>query len=128
MGIKKEYVIYAAIVLASIVYLVAIEHIYGKRLSFAVGGQDLVFSPFDVVIVLISVIASVLVIVSFAAYRRRKNVKLFILAIAFLLFALKSILEVVDNFFLSGFTFLSVLKRVLELLVLLAFLVVLFAT
>ncbi len=126
MKIQKEYLAYAAVVLAAVFYLAVVENVYGKRVTFSIGGQDHIFSAFDIILVSISVLASALVVISFLAYKRKPDRKLFIISIAFLLFTLKGVLEVLDNFFLAGYSFFSILKRVLELLILLAFLFVLF--
>ena len=126
MKLKPEYLVYGALIAASIGYLVFVENVYGKIVTFNIGGQDLIFSAFDIVTVGISLIASALVIISFSAYRRRGDPKLFVISLAFLLFTLKGVIEIFDNFFLSSYSFFSILKKVLELLILLAFLFVLF--
>ncbi|MBI2970980.1 MAG: hypothetical protein HYY37_01015 [Candidatus Aenigmarchaeota archaeon] len=126
MRLQKEHLVAIAIVAASVLYLVVIEDVYGKRITFNIGGRDLLFSPFDIVLVTTSVIASALVVVSFLAYQRTADRKLFVVSLAFIFFTIRSVLDVFDNFFLAGYSFLSIAKRLLDLLIVLAFLFVLF--
>jgi hypothetical protein len=126
--ITTNYVIaiYIAAILLSAFYLICIENISGASYEFSVGGRDLYFSPFDVVIVSISVLASVLLIISFAAYNRKRNSKMLIVSLAFLMFTVMGILKLLDNFLLRDYTAIGIAIQILEMLVLLSFVLVLF--
>ena len=126
MQIRKEYAIYGLIIVASIIFLLAIEAVHTSQFQFELGGRDQRFSPFDIVLTSVGLVGVVLSVISFAAYRRKKDKKLFIIALAFLFFTLKSIFNIVDNFFIGGYQYIGIVAQTLELLMILAFFLVLF--
>jgi len=126
MKLQKEHVIYVSIIVISILYLVLIEKVQTDQYQFILGGQDLRFSPFDMVLVSVLIVGAALSIISFSAYNRKKDTRLFIIALAFLLFTVKSLMNFVFNFFLGGYQFIGFVSQVLELLIILAFFIVLF--
>lgn len=123
---KHVIAIYIAVILLSVFYLVYIENISGTPYEFSVGGKDSYFSPFDVIIVSISVLALVLLIISFAAYKRKRNSKMLIISLAFLMFTMMGILKLIDNFLLRDYTAIGIAIQILQMLVLLSFILVLF--
>lgn len=117
--------IYAAIIAISILYLILVEQVHTAH-RFNLGGQDLRFSAYDVALTLVGVVGVVLSAVSFAAYNRKGDKKLFVIALAFLFFTLKSIFNIVYNFFPGGYQFIGIAAQGFELLMILAFFLVLF--
>ena len=126
MKIQKEHVIYVSLILIAFLYLIFIERVHTGAFDFTLGGRDLRFSFYDVALVLVGSVGIVLSVVSFSAYVRKGDEKLFIIALAFLFFTLKSIFNIVDNFFLGGYQFIGIVAQTLELLMILAFFLVLF--
>lgn len=124
MKLHKEYLIFGVLIALTIAYLILVENVFNQK--FAIGGQDYRFSPFDIVLGLINITGFVLVAVSFFAWKRKRDTRLFIISVAFLLLTLKGILDLADNFFVGSYSYLGMLKQTLELLVLLAFLLALF--
>jgi hypothetical protein len=126
MEMRSEYIIYISLIILTAVYLFAVETVQSSQFRFTPGGQDLRFSPYDVALVLVGIVGITLSVVSFAAYDRKKNRRFFIIALAFLFFTLKSLLSIVYNFFTGGYQFMGIVAQGLELLMILAFFLVLF--
>ncbi len=124
MEFRKEHAIYFSLIAITVLYLVLAERIY--RFDFTLGGGDLRFSAYDVALLLVGAVGVVLSAISFMAYDRKKNEKLFIISLAFLFFTLKSLLNIVDNFFIGGYKYIGIAAQGLELLMILAFFLVLF--
>ena len=121
---NKVLVLYAAVIILTAVYLIFFENVLGH--SVRVGGQDHYFSAFDIVTIAISLVALALLVLSFMAYRRHPDSRMFMVSFAFLLFTVYSILNAIDNFFLGGYTAIGIAEKVVQFLVLLTFLVILF--
>ncbi len=126
MGIQREHLIYTSIIILTIVYLLAIENVHSGSREFTLGGRDLRFSPYDITLVLVGTVGIVLSAISFAAYNRKNDKRLFIISLAFLFFTLKSVLNIVDNFFIGGYRYIGIAAQGFELLMILAFFLVLF--
>ena len=126
MKAQKEHIIYISIIILALFYLFALERVQSDYYRFTLGGRDLRFSPYDVALTLVGIVGIVLSAISFTAYNRKKDKKFFIIALAFLFFTLKSVLNIVDNFFVGGYRFIGIAAQGLELLMILAFFLVLF--
>ncbi len=126
MKIQQEHLIYVGLVLLTALYIVSIEQVHTDQFQFTLGGRDLRFSFYDVVLVMVGAVGVVLSAISFSAYNRKRDRRLFIISLAFLFFTLKSILNIIDNFFLGGYQFIGIAAQSLELLMILAFFLVLF--
>ena len=124
MKFQKEHALYISLLAISLLYLVLVDQVHSYR--FVLGGQDMRFSFFDVVMALVGVVGVVLSVISFEAYNRKKDRRLFIIAMGFLFFTVKSIFNIIHNFFLGGYQFIGVASQTLELLMILAFFLVLF--
>ncbi len=126
MEFRKEYAIYFLIIILTLFYLFAIEMIQSDQFRFSPGGQDLRFSAYDLALLFVGLVGVILSAVSFAAYRRKGDKRFFVIALAFLFFTLKSLLNIVYNFFIGGYEFIGIAAQGLELLMILAFFLVLF--
>jgi hypothetical protein len=126
MKIQNEHMVYAAIIALTILYILLIEKVHTDQFDFTLGGRDLRFSAYDVALTFVGVVGVVLSAVSFAAYNRKGDKRLFVIALAFLFFTLKSVLNIIDNFFLGGYQFIGIAAQGFELLMILAFFLVLF--
>jgi len=113
-----------AVIVITAGYLILVENV--PTHSIRIGGQDHYFSAFDVVTMAIGVVALILLVVSFMAYRRHPDSRMLMVSFAFLLFTIFSVLDVIDNFFLGGYTAIGIAERIVHFLVLITFLVILF--
>lgn len=74
---------------------------------------------FDLFTEMLAMILSILVLtIAALAYKRKKSTRLLLVALAFLLFALKWILKVADQFISPGFFFSRASEAVMELVIL----------
>ncbi|MBI4162133.1 MAG: hypothetical protein HY513_00490 [Candidatus Aenigmarchaeota archaeon] len=121
---NKVLALYIAVIVIAAAYLLFFENVLGH--SVRIGGQDHYFSAFDIVTIGISLVALVLLVLSFMAYRRHPDSRMLMVSFAFLLFTIYSILNAVDNFFLGGYSAIGIAEKVVQFLVLLTFLVILF--
>ena len=126
MKIQQEHLIYAGFIVLTALYIVSIEQVHTDQFQFTLGGRDLRFSFYDVVLVMVGAVGVALSTISLSAYNRKRDRRLFIISLAFLFFTLKSILNIIDNFFLGGYQFIGIAAQSLELLMILAFFLVLF--
>ena len=126
MKLREEHVIYFLIIALTLFYLFAVEMIQSDQFRFSPGGQDLRFSAYDLALFFVGLVGVILSAVSFAAYKRKGDKRLFMIALAFLFFTLKSLLNIVYNFFIGGYEFIGIVAQGFELLMILAFFLVLF--
>lgn len=119
-------IIYAIIIIGSIIYFVYMQSFGTQGLQFYIGGHDKVFNVFDMLIVIVIPVAIVLFIISLIAFRRRKDLKMFIISVAFFFFLVKEILFLFQNFFPQEFIFIGNAERALELLILISFMFLLY--
>ena len=91
--------IYAAIIVGSLIYFVALQQFGSGGLEFWVPGRDNAFTLFDVLIIVTLPIAVVLLIISALAFFRKPQLRLFLISVAFFFFAVKEALFLLENFF-----------------------------
>lgn len=124
---KKHIILLGVVVLLVLLYFFAVEHLnIGVPTNFNLGGRDNHFSLFDLTIILISVVAAVLVIISLLAYNRKPDKKMLFVSLAFLLFTIKGILNFLDNFIIRQYATIAIAMQILDLLILVVFLLLLF--
>lgn len=121
---QQLLVLYVILVLLAAFYMVGVEHITGSH--FDVAGRNHVFSLYDIMLVLVFVVAAALSVISFIAYSRKRSSRLFFVAFAFFLFALKAALKLIDNFFLGDYSYIGVSIQTLEFVILLSLFYALF--
>lgn len=119
-------IIYAVVLLASFVYFVSLQSFGARGLEFSVVGRDNVFNIFDMLILFTIPTALLLWVLSLLAYRKKPEIKLFIVSIAFFFFALKEFLNFLEAFFPKEFIFIGNAERALEFLILISFMFLLY--
>ena len=118
--------IYISVTAAFLVYFVFLQHFGAKGLQFSLGGQDSVFNIFDVLILILLPVATALFVISFMAFMRRRDKRLFITSVAFFFFLVKQVLNILQNFFPREFIFIGNAESALELLILVSFVFLLY--
>ena len=113
-------VIYAVLVLLTILFFGFSDYASGRSYYFDIGGRDTIFSFYDVSLFVVLAVSVVLTIVSTTAYVRKKNERLFFVSFAFFVFSIKSALKVVDNHIIGSYGYMGISIQTLELLVLLS--------
>jgi hypothetical protein len=113
--------VYLAIIVLCGIYIFALQGFGSKGLEFSIGGENRAIDAFDVILLAAAVASFFLVFISLLAFKRRKDNRIFILSIAFFLFAVNEILQIFDNFFPSEFIFIGNAQKVLDLLILFSF-------
>lgn len=118
--------IYAIVIASFLVYFVLLQQFGAKGLQFSMGGRDSVFNIFDLLTLILLPIATALFVISFMAFMRKNDKRLFITSIAFFFFLAKQVLDVFQNFFPSEFIFVGNAESALELLILISFVFLLY--
>lgn len=113
--------VYVIVIVLSWIYLFVLQGFGSQGLTFSISGQDQVFNAFDVVLLAATIAAFFLVGLTLLAFKRRKDNRIFILAIAFLFFAVSEILLLFENFYPAEYIFINNAVKVLDLLILLSF-------
>ena len=121
---QQLLVLYVILVLLTAFYLFGVENIASSH--FDVAGRNHVFSLYDIMLVLVFIFAAALSAISFIAYTRKKSNRLFFVAFAFFLFAIKTALKLIDNFFLGDYSYIGISIQTLEFLILLSLFYALF--
>ncbi len=119
-------VIYAVVLIASFVYFGSMQGFGARGLEFSVVGKDKAFNVFDMLILFTIPTALVLLFLSLMAYRRKPEIRLFIVSIAFFFFAVKEFLNFLDAFFPNEFIYIANAERALEFLILISFMFLLY--
>lgn len=122
MRTNSLLLIYVAIIAITGLYLVFVEGV-GVKHTVNIGGY---FSPFDAFTIAISVVALVLLVIAFIAYRRHPDEKMLMVGLAFLLFTVFSVLDLINNFFPGSYSFIGIIMKILNFLILVTFLAILF--
>ena len=118
---RNLVLIYAVMILISLVYLYVVEDITGARFDFELGGKDAKFSFYDVSLIVVTAFSGFLTIVSTLAFGRKQSRKLFMVSVAFFVFTMRSAANVIFNHFIGGYYLLGVHIVGMEILVLLMF-------
>ncbi|MBI4170826.1 MAG: hypothetical protein HY514_03965 [Candidatus Aenigmarchaeota archaeon] len=119
--------VYLIVIVFSGIYLFAWQGFGSKGLVFSIAGRDQVLNAFDIILLAATIAAFFLVAISLLAFKKRKDNRIFILAIAFFFFALSEILQLFENFFPAEYIFTSNAGKVLDLLILLSFAMLVYA-
>lgn len=119
-------IIYAVVMLASFVYFVSLQSFGTRGLEFSVVGRDNVFNIFDMLILFTIPTALLLWVLSLLAYRKKPEIRLFIVSIAFFFFTVKEFLNFLEAFFPKEFIFIGNAERALEFLILISFMFLLY--
>jgi hypothetical protein len=111
---------YAIVVVFAALYLVLTEEIFSGSHNFVFGGRDIIFSFYDVTIILVFVVATTLCYISTKAFMKKNSERLLFVAVAFFAFSVKSGLKLIDNHVVGTYDFMGISIQTLELLILLS--------
>jgi hypothetical protein len=123
---KGIALVYVAIAIIACVYFVGLQHFGYNGFNFVIEGKDRIVSPLDVVIILTFVISVVLLLISLAAFGRKKTVRIFIISMAFFFFTVKEFLILLENFFPRENIYTGNAAGALEFLILLSFVLLIY--
>lgn len=113
--------IYVAVIVLSWIYLFMLQGFGAHGLHFSIAGKDEVFNAFDILLLAATIAAFFLVALTLLAFRKRRDNRIFILAVAFFFFALREVLILFENFFPDEYIFISNAGKALDLLILVSF-------
>jgi len=119
-------IIYAVFIIGLAFYLVILQHFGFRGLEFQIGGRDNLITALDLLILGTTIASFALLGISLLAFKRKRDVRIFIISIAFFLFALKEFLFVIDNFFPGESVYIAHAERGLEFLILLSFMMLMY--
>lgn len=120
--------IYAVFILGLVFYLVILQHFGFKGLQFQIGGKDNTITALDMLIFVSTIASFALLGISLFAFKRKKDIRIFIISLAFFFFALKEFLFVIDNFFPKEAVYIGNAERGLEFLILLSFVMLMYTS
>lgn len=113
--------IYAIVIAGSVIYFVDMQKFGAQGMMFEPGGRDSAFDIFDMLILITLPVAVVLFVISAMAFRRKGDIRLFLVSLAFFFFLVKEVLGMLHNCFPREFIFIGNAERGLEFLILLSF-------
>lgn len=120
-SVKTIAFVYAAVIVAVLFYFVILQNFGYQGLKFTLEGKDRVLAPLDALI-LVSALASIaLLAVSVSAFSRKRDMRLFVLSLAFFFFALRQLLFLMDNFFPGENIYIFHAVHTFDVLILLSF-------
>lgn len=119
-------IIYAVVAVASFIYFGSLQSFGSKGLQFSLIGRDNVFNLFDMLIIFTIPTALLLWVLSLLAYRRKPEIRLFIVSIAFFFFTVKELLNFLEAFFPNEFIYITNAERALDFLILISFMFLLY--
>jgi hypothetical protein len=119
-------IVYAIVGIASFVYFVSLQSFGTRGLEFSIVGKDNRLTVFDMLILFTLPTALLLWSLSILAYKRKPEVRLFIVSIAFFFFAVKELLNFLDAFFPKEHIYIGNAERALEFLILISFMFLLY--
>lgn len=120
--------IYGIFIVGLVFYLVILQQFGFHGLEFQIGGKDNLITALDLLILVTTVASFALLGIALLAFKRKKDIRLFIIVLAFFFFALKEFLFLLDNFFPREAVFIGHAERGLEFLILLSFIMLLYAS
>ncbi len=118
--------IYAVVIAALVIYLFFMQQFGAKGMQFHLSGRDQSITILDIAIITATVIALFLLFISLMAFRKKPDMRLFLISMAFFFFALKEFLAFFENFFPEEYIFIDNAERGLELLMLVTFILLLY--
>ncbi len=119
MKTKHLVAVYIILILLTVGYLFMVENVAAGEFSLNKGGRDLKVSFYDFTVVLVFLVAAALTVIATKAFDKKNSDRLFFVASAFFLFALKSALLIVYNFVQGNYGYIGISMQTLELLILL---------
>lgn len=120
--------IYFIVVSSFFIYFGLLQQFGVEGLVFNIGGRDHTVTPLDALILVATVAALFLLVISLIAFKRTKDTRILIISIAFFFFAVKEFLFMLENFFPGEFIYIDNAERALELLILLSFVMLMYGT
>ncbi len=118
--------IYAVFIILALFYFVGLQHFGYNGFQFEMCGKDKILTPLDIVILTAFVISFILLMLSLFAFSRKKTVKIFTISLVFFFFAVKELLEILENFFPNENIYTGNSVGVIELLILLSFVLLIY--
>ena len=123
---KGIALIYGIFIAGAIIYFGILQQFGYNGFSFVLEGKDRTLTPLDALIIVTLVFSVILLIVSLAAFSRKRTVKIFIISLAFFFFAVKEFLITVENFFPGENIYIGNAGGALEFLILLSFVLLIY--
>ena len=123
---RQLALIYLGIILLSALYFVLIENIFENAYVINHGGRDLRVTFYDFALVVVFAVSAALTYISALAFLKKRNERLFFVAFAFFLFAIKAALKLIENFVVGSYGYIGITMQTLELLILLSLFFALF--
>lgn len=123
---KLIIAIYGFFIVSLVFYLTILQHFGFRGLQFQIGGKDGMITAIDLVIIISTIASFALLGISVLAFRKKRDIRIFIVSLAFFFFALKEFLSLIDNFFPKEAIFIGNAERGLEFLVLISFMMLMY--
>ena len=117
---KQLLVLYIALMVLAAVYILGVETIGDGTFALQAGGRDTQFTFYDASLFVVFFVSFALTIISYMAYGKKRSDRLFFVALAFFLFAVKAALKLIDNFVIGDYSYIGITIQTLELLILLS--------
>ncbi len=117
---KQILALYTALIILAAVYLLGIESVTNGSFSLNRGGRDVHFTFYDFTLFVVLAVSIALSVISYSAYNKKSINRLFFVAFAFFLFAIKAALKIIDNFVIGNYSYMGILIQTLEVLILLS--------
>ena len=78
------------------------------------------FTFYDLTLFIVFAVSLALSVISYSAYNKKRSNRVFFVALAFFLFAIKAVLKIIDNFVIGNYSYMGISIQTLELLILLS--------
>ena len=118
--------IYAIVIAALAVYIFFMQQFGAKGMQFHLSGRDQSVTILDIAIIAVTIIALLLLLISLMAFKKKPDMRIFLISLAFFFFAAKEFLAFFENFFPKEHIFIDNAERGLELLMLISFILLLY--
>ncbi len=118
--------IYTAFIVLALIYFVGLQQFGFRGFHFVVEGKDKILAPLDIFIIATLAISLILLMISLAAFSRKKTVKIFIISLVFFFFTIKELLAMLENFFPEENIYIGNASGALELLILVSFVLLIY--
>ncbi|MCX6815540.1 MAG: hypothetical protein NT120_01665 [Candidatus Aenigmarchaeota archaeon] len=113
--------IYIVFIVGAIIYFIGLQNFGFNGLDFVRGGKNHIVGLDDITIVITLVLSAVLLVLSVAAFLRKKTARFLVMSLVFFFFALKEFIILIENFFPGEHIYIPNAVVALELLILLSF-------
>lgn len=115
---KMLFSIYAIVIVLTVLFLIYTEGIFTDTHNYQWGGRDIRFTFHDIAQILVVLLATGLAFISTKAYLKKDNERLFFVSIAFFLFAIKAILNYINDHLVGYFGYIDITILTIELVIL----------